>query len=136
MSCRPARCIAQSGEIVITSVDREGKGEGFDCELVQGVTEGAGIPVIAHGGAGKAADVVTVIDEAKADAVAIASILHYGLIQHYESGSATDTEGNVEFLQQNRSFNNLQVATVGEVKQTMKEAGIRVRMVETEKEMA
>jgi cyclase len=68
-----------AGEILITSVDREGTRKGFDVELVQAVRARVGIPVIAAGGAGSAAHVVAMANERAADAVACASLFHYNL---------------------------------------------------------
>lgn len=65
-----------AGEILLTSVDREGTRKGFDLALVQAVTESVNIPVIASGGMGKAQDAVEVV-KVGADAVAMADILHY-----------------------------------------------------------
>ena len=56
-----------AGEIMITSIDREGTGKGFDLELTKRVSESVSIPVIACGGPGSVNDVVQVISEAKAD---------------------------------------------------------------------
>lgn len=66
-----------AGEIMITSVDQEGTCKGFDIELVRAVSDAASIPVIASGGMGKTEHLVDVITQGHADAVAVASILHY-----------------------------------------------------------
>ncbi|MCP1462640.1 MULTISPECIES: imidazole glycerol phosphate synthase subunit HisF [unclassified Pseudomonas] len=65
-----------AGEILLTSVDREGTRKGFDLALVQAVSESVNIPVIASGGMGKAQDAVEVVRKG-ADAVAMADILHF-----------------------------------------------------------
>jgi imidazole glycerol-phosphate synthase subunit HisF len=66
-----------AGEILLTSVDREGTREGFDVDLVRAVTAEVNVPVIASGGMGRAEDAVTVIRQGNADAVAMADILHH-----------------------------------------------------------
>ena len=66
-----------AGEILLTSVDQEGTGEGFDCELVKQVSESVSIPVIASGGMGTPQHLIDVCQLGKADAVAMADILHY-----------------------------------------------------------
>lgn len=66
-----------AGEILLTSVDYEGTRKGFDIELVRAVTSEVMVPVIASGGMGKAGDLVAVVHEGGADAVAMADILHY-----------------------------------------------------------
>jgi imidazole glycerol-phosphate synthase subunit HisF len=66
-----------AGEILLTSVDQEGTRKGFDLGLVRAVTDAVKVPVIASGGMGKADDLIAVVKEAGADAVAMADILHY-----------------------------------------------------------
>lgn len=65
-----------AGEILLTSVDREGTREGFDVELIEAVAAGCPVPIIASGGMGRPDDVVTAVGHG-ADAVAMADILHY-----------------------------------------------------------
>jgi cyclase len=66
-----------AGEILLTSVDREGMGNGFDLEFTAKVADAVSIPVIACGGAGRKEDFISVIQEGHADAVSAASIFHY-----------------------------------------------------------
>jgi cyclase len=66
-----------AGEIMLTSVDQEGTRKGFDIPLVRAVAATVSIPVIASGGMGKMEDLVAVVAEGRADAVAMADVLHY-----------------------------------------------------------
>jgi cyclase len=66
-----------AGEVLLTSVDREGTRKGFDVELVRAVTGEVSVPVIASGGMGTPEHMVDVVKTGGADAVAIAEILHY-----------------------------------------------------------
>lgn len=66
-----------AGEVLLTSVDREGTRKGFDISLVGAVAAEVSVPLIASGGMGKPEDLVDVVREGGADAVAIADILHY-----------------------------------------------------------
>ncbi|MDH5763286.1 MAG: imidazole glycerol phosphate synthase subunit HisF [Nitrospinota bacterium] len=66
-----------AGEILLTSIDREGTRKGFDIELVKAVSESVPVPVIASGGMGQSQDMVDVVQSGKADAVAMADVLHY-----------------------------------------------------------
>ena len=86
-----------AGEILLTSMDRDGVKSGFDLELTRAVVDAVDVPVIASGGVGNLRDLVDGIVVGGADAVLAASIFHYG-----------------EF-------------TVGEAKQAMRSAGIEVR---------
>ena len=67
-----------AGEILLTSMDRDGTGAGFDCELTRAVAQAVRIPVIASGGAGGAGHFVEVFRDGCADAALAASIFHYG----------------------------------------------------------
>lgn len=69
---------AGAGEILLTSMDRDGTGEGFDIELTRAVSDAVPIPVIASGGVGRLEHLVDGILEGKADAVLAASIFHFG----------------------------------------------------------
>ncbi len=68
-----------AGEILLTSMDRDGTASGFDCELTRAVADSVSIPVIASGGAGGAEHFTEVFREGHADAALAASIFHYGL---------------------------------------------------------
>ncbi len=87
-----------AGEILLTSMDRDGTKIGFDLELTRAISEAVPVPVIASGGVGNLDHLVAGVKQGKADAVLAASIFHFG-----------------EF-------------TVGEAKQHMADAGIEVRL--------
>jgi len=89
---------AGAGEILLTSMDRDGTREGFDLGLTRAVCDAVGVPVIASGGAGTLAHMAEGVIEGGADAVLAASIFHFG--EH----------------------------TVGECKALMKARGIEVRL--------
>ena len=87
-----------AGEILLTSMDRDGTRDGFDLELTRSISEAVDVPVIASGGVGNLDHLVEGVLQGRADAVLAASIFHFG-----------------EF-------------TVGEAKQHMAEHGIEVRL--------
>lgn len=66
-----------AGEILLTSIDQEGTREGFDLALITAVSSVVSVPVIASGGMGSADDAVVAVREGRAEAVAMADILHY-----------------------------------------------------------
>lgn len=92
------------GELVITSVDNEGTGSGFDLELIRAVANSVSIPVIAHGGAGTKRHVEELLDSEIVDAVSLASVLHYDTIKNLTSNWENSTEGNIDFILSGRSF--------------------------------
>lgn len=67
-----------AGEILITSIDREGTRQGYELELATAIAPRAPVPVIVHGGAGTAESIEKVITSGRADAIAASSIFHYG----------------------------------------------------------
>jgi cyclase len=68
-----------AGEILLTSMDRDGTGAGFDCDLTRAIAEALHIPVIASGGGGDTQSFVNVFQRGRADAALAASIFHFGL---------------------------------------------------------
>jgi imidazole glycerol-phosphate synthase subunit HisF len=87
-----------AGEILLTSMDRDGTEDGYELELTRAVADAVDVPVIASGGAGTLDHLVEAVSEGGADAVLCASIFHYG---HY---------------------------TVREAKERMRAAGVPVRL--------
>lgn len=117
-----------AGEIILTSVDNEGTGLGFDIELTRAVSESVSIPVIAHGGAGKMEHIIEVIKNGKADAIAVASILHYDAIKKLIQDMENQTEGNVEFLKHGRIFSKIEVANIEKIKKNLIKNSIECRI--------
>lgn len=115
------------GEIVLTSVDKEGTGEGFDMELIKVISSSISVPLIVHGGPGKKEDIPKVFLEGQADAVAISSILHYHFIKTREM-QISDQEGNTEFLKQKRSFHNFVPCSIKDIKQFLTDQNISCRL--------
>ena len=70
-----------TGEVLLTSMDRDGTKAGYDVELTRRAAEAVNIPVIASGGAGKMQDFADVLTEGKADAALAASLFHFGEIE-------------------------------------------------------
>jgi len=68
-----------AGEILLTSMDRDGTQAGFDCELTQTIADAVSVPVIASGGAGSARDFIEVFQKGRADAALAASVFHFGI---------------------------------------------------------
>ncbi|MBV5326387.1 MAG: imidazole glycerol phosphate synthase subunit HisF [Chlorobium sp.] len=116
-----------AGELVLTSVDREGTGLGYDLELIKGVTSCVSIPVVACGGAGKTGHVVSAIIDGGADAVAVASLFHYEYIMKHGSTGDFSLEGNTEFLKKNMVFSKITPASIAQVKENMKSFGLPTR---------
>ena len=74
-----------AGEILLTSMDRDGAKSGYDNSLLRAVSDAVGVPVIASGGAGSAGHLVEAVKDGGADAVLAASIFHFGEISIQEA---------------------------------------------------
>ena len=122
-----------AGELMVTAVHNEGTGKGFDTKLISEISAAVPIPVIAGGGAGNVEHVLEAVKEGKADAVSLASILHYDYIKEYR---ATDkqyqNEGNIEFLRKGRGFSKVQGVSILEVKQHLINNNIQCRLIDKE----
>ena len=106
-----------AGELMVTSIDCEGTGKGFDLTLTRRIAEAVPIPVIACGGAGNVDHVREVITEGKAEAVSVASLLHYHYIKHQNDQDGDYAgEGNIEFLRHGTGFSKIQDAAIGDIK--------------------
>ena len=89
-----------AGEILLTSVDREGTRKGFDIDLLRAVSQSVTVPVIASGGMGRPEDAIDAVNHGCVDAIAMADILHY------------------------------ERATIGDVRNACRSAGLQVRCYE------
>ncbi|MDH3724146.1 MAG: imidazole glycerol phosphate synthase subunit HisF [Thermoleophilia bacterium] len=82
-----------AGEILLTSMDRDGTQDGFDTDLLAAVSGAVGVPVIASGGAGGPGDFAKAVKEGLADAVLAASIFHDGIHTISEVKQAMSSDG-------------------------------------------
>jgi cyclase len=110
-----------AGEILVTSVDREGTGGGFDLALVEIVASAVSVPVVVSGGAGRKEDVVELVQKTDVSGVAIASLLHYDFI----SRPTADRPSAI-------SFSRITPAAIGDVKEALIAAGCPTRRPTTQ----
>jgi cyclase len=118
-----------AGELLITSVDREGTCEGFDIELIRQIAEKVTIPVIAHGGAGKMQNICEAVTKGKVNALAIASSLHYNLLDQIKTDIGSG-EGNTSFIKSGRSFGIIEKLSIQQIKSGLQEQHIFCRPIE------
>lgn len=116
-----------AGEILLTSIDHEGTGRGFDLDLTRTVATAVPIPVIACGGAGQLQHIADVLTLGRADAVSVASMLHYACAAQLPYAHGATTEGNTEFLQQRQRLATQAWVSVTEIKQHLTQAGMTCR---------
>jgi cyclase len=106
-----------AGEILITSVDREGTGGGFDLELTELVCSAVSLPVVASGGAGRKEDVVALAGATDVSGIAVASLLHYDCIARPGFPNASGV-----------SFSRIVPAGIPEIKAALLAAGCPTRL--------
>ena len=82
-----------AGELLLTSMDRDGAKSGYDVALLRAVTGAVAVPVIASGGAGSAADLIDAVKSGGADAVLAASLFHFGELTIAEAKAAMARSG-------------------------------------------
>lgn len=117
-----------AGELLVTSVDRDGTGKGFDLVLTRQIADAVSIPVIASGGAGNPQHFVDVVFEGHADAVSVASVAHYHAVKLIEADTINN-EGNTTFLKSGRSAAHVDATGIAEIKKHMVDAGIECRLI-------
>ncbi len=121
-------CELGAGELLVTSIDREGTGRGFELDLIRRIARAVPIPVIAGGGAGVVEHVRQVVDQGQADAVSLASILHYRAMNRPElRGGDFADEGNTEFLKHGGASSHIEGAELREIKQALAADGVLCR---------
>ncbi len=124
------------GEILLTSVEREGTGKGFDKKLIKKAMEMINIPVLVAGGAGSKEDVAEIIDISSPDGVVIASIFHYDIIQnsrnYAEISNSFGPDINIDFIlnKELNTFykNNLKTVSLMELKKYLSDCNISCRI--------
>ena len=82
-----------AGELLVTSMDRDGTQKGYDIDLMKKISETINIPVIASGGVGNLDHLAEGITQGKANAVLAASIFHYGKYSIKEAKQYLDSKG-------------------------------------------
>lgn len=116
-----------AGEILLTSIDQEGTGGGYDLELTRKVAQSVPIPVVACGGAGKLEHIKDVIQEGRADAVSLASLLHYDFVERHPLEGDFEEEGNLEYRKSGRKFLKVEPTSLENIKSYLTEYGVPCR---------
>ena len=121
-----------AGEILLTSVDQEGTGNGADIELIRQVKSNINIPLVVHGGIGSSEQALAAIGESKKiSGIAISAMLHYQyLINNNRKIDGFETEGNIEFLKSNRLYSRITPTSLSELKETLFKKNINCRFVQ------
>ena len=118
-----------AGEIILTSIDKEGTKKGYDIELCSLVKKNSSVPIIAHGGAGKIEDIVEVFKKTNVDAVSIATILHYNYLNvNNQNNQNNKNSGNYSFINKLDKTKNSIVQTITQIKLELEANDIKIRI--------
>lgn len=116
-----------AGEIIITSVDKEGTGKGLDEELISKVSKESSVPLIVHGGIGNKNHVKNILEYPSVDAVSAASIFHYDYVTNNTNKKTAGTEGNTEFLLSGKAVKNIETISLNYLKEFLFQNNVSVR---------
>jgi imidazole glycerol-phosphate synthase subunit HisF len=120
------------GEILVTSIDREGTAKGLDRDLCRAISSAVKVPVIACGGASTADEIAESVAITNSTAVCVASILHYGVAAELEkSGYAFGAAGEFNVLAEARKFSRVVPTSIATIKAGLGASGLSVRNIES-----
>lgn len=115
-----------AGELILTSIEKEGTGTGFDIDFINQVSSKIDIQTIVHGGAGSKEHVFEVFNKTKTSAVAISSLLHYSNLNKINNLEKKKLTGNTEFLKKKINNKNIKNCNIKELKMYLKKKNINI----------
>ena len=118
-----------AGEILVTSIDRDGTGKGFDLDLIKAISSSVRVPVIACGGAGKEEHAYEVAKYSNANGIAIASMFHYDLISKNEIKNNKSANSYQDHLKMGRGLSGVKATSLNKTKEYLFEYGLNSRCV-------
>ena len=116
-----------AGEILVTSIDREGTGRGFDLDLIIAISNSVTVPVIACGGAGEQEHAYEVAKYSNANGISIASMFHYHCINNNTFTYNPEDIGNIDFLRKKLRVTHIETTTIKKLKKLLKNNYIKCR---------
>jgi len=117
-----------AGEILLTSIENEGSGHGYNIDLIKKVNDAVNIRVIANGGAGSTDDILNLFKKTDTEAASLSSMLHYSLLNKFKNFTAYKEEGCKAFLEKkNYKFKKFQNYFIESIKKDLKQEKIGIR---------
>jgi imidazole glycerol-phosphate synthase subunit HisF len=115
-----------AGEILLTSVDREGGGTGFELDLISHVSSAVSIPVIVHGGAGQLHHISDLLSIPFINSVSLASMIHYDFIEKEKNLDGYE-EGNIDYLKNRRPPSHFETVSIHRLKEYLNGSNVHCR---------
>lgn len=116
-----------AGELIITSIDREGTKKGMDVELIKLISNTVNIPIIAHGGVGELHHTLDSV-QSGVNAICCATVLHYNSLSKVNLTEYQQTEGNVEFLKKGQNIQENQFFSIKRIKDYLNSKNVECRL--------
>ena len=117
-----------AGELVLTSVDKEGTGKGFDFDLINLISKRLNIPLIVHGGAGSKEDILKLALSNSVEGICASSIFHYNVLENNKFKLSKNNEGNTDFIKSNQKVKHIQSVDIKNLKEYLIHNGVNVRI--------
>ena len=118
------------GEILLTSIDKDGTGNGMDIDLIDQLCSIIRVPIIVSGGASKINHIKSVFQKTKASGIALASMLHYNYFKKNVSlGISKNLDGNRSFLKSKKNFLNFENINITDIKKELMNSDIKIRSI-------
>ncbi len=117
-----------AGELVLTSVDQEGTGKGFDIDLINLISDRLNIPLIVHGGAGSKEDILNLALSNRVEGICASSIFHYNVLEKNKIKLSQSSEGNTDFVKSNQKVKHIQSVDIRNLKEFLIQNRVNVRI--------
>ena len=118
-----------AGEILLTSIDNDGTGKGFNESLIELVKDKIKIPLIVHGGAKTPEDIMFISKRFKINSFSISSMVHYNLIKNKDNETQNFILGNTSFLQSKKMFKQFGEYSIKSIKDELSKNNINTRNI-------
>ena len=103
-----------AGELIITSIEKEGVGKGFDLKLAEKISKITTIPYIIHGGFGKLSHIEELLNCCSPSGISISSALHYSM--KFNTNLKNEKEGNIEFIKKRNNYLDFEYFSLKKIK--------------------
>ena len=117
-----------AGEIIITSIDKDGTGDGYELDLTKKIFNAVNIPVVVHGGVSKFEHYIDVLNNYNISGLVSSSALHYSALINNKFINKNYNEGNKEFLNINNSYKNFNTHEIIDIKKYLKDKNFYIRL--------
>ena len=116
------------GEIVLTSIDQEGTGLGYDLDFIKQVSDMVNVPLVISGGAGKLSDIESGLKQAPVSGISVSSMIHYDAIKTVpEIEGSKSQESSFAVLNEKKAFDKIETASIPKIKEYLTKHGIECR---------